>query len=117
MEQGKPGQKLPDPGGIDGIGQLIDLIGERRPSLQAARRPGQDQAGHAVWAGDRYLLGDVPAAGGPHQHRGRDAHHIHERLDIGGDVRQGVSRRGLLSIAVTAQVHCHGMDRDRQQRQ
>jgi len=70
-----------------------------------------------VWASDRYLLGDVPAAGGPHQHRAGDAHRIHERLDIGGAIHKGVSRRGLISAAVTALVQRHGMDSARQQRQ
>ena len=87
------------------------------PAGATARRPRQDQAGHPVWAGDRHLLGDVPAAGGPHQHCGRDAHRIHERLDIGGEVGKGVSRRGLISAAVTALVHRHGIDSARQQRQ
>ena len=117
MEPGKPGQELPHPGGIHGIGQLIDLVGEGRPALQAARRPDQDEAGHPVWAGNRHLLGDVPAAGGPQQYGGGDAGRIHERRDICSDLRQRVSRRGLISVAVTAQIHRHGMDSARQQRQ
>jgi len=117
LEPGRPGQERPHPRGIHRIGQPIDLIGERRPPLQAAWRPDQDQAGHPVRAGDRHLLGDVPAAGRPRQHRGGDASRIHERRDIRSGLRQRVSRRGLISVAVTAQVHRYGIDSARQQRQ
>ena len=117
VDPGKPGQERAHPGGLYRIGQPVDLAGERRPAPQAARRSDQDQAGHPMRAGNRHLLRDVPAAGGPQQHGGADASHIHQRGDIGSDLRQRVSRRGLIRVAVTAQIHRHGTDRARQQRQ
>ena len=95
----------------------MDLICERRPPLQAARRPDEDQAGHTMRAGDRHLLGDVASAGGPQQHGGGDVGRIHKRRDICSDLRKGISRRGLIGVAVTAQVHRHGMNGAWQQRQ
>jgi hypothetical protein len=117
MEQGIQGQGASYPGRIHRVDQLIDLISERRTPLQAGRRPHEDQPGHPVRAGDRHLLGDVPAAGGPEQHGGGDADRIHERHDVRGDLRQGIPRRWFIGVAVTAQVHRDSMQVPRQQRE
>jgi hypothetical protein len=51
------------------------------------------------------LLRDVATAGGPEQDSRLQAHRVHERLDIIGEVHQGISVGRLVSITMAALIH------------
>jgi hypothetical protein len=67
--------------------------------LKVARGSDQDEAGDAVGAGERHLLGDVSAAGLSHQHSRGDTDRIHESHDVLGEVFKGIAHFGLWSTS------------------